>query len=79
MDGETRTDRGRVFAFEPQPTLAKRLDAQVKSHKLDQVSAEQMGISGTTAKMKLRMPLRVNSPGGTQYVNNFLSTQKRVS
>ena len=58
-------DQGRVFAFEPQPDLAVRLNRLVKARKLDHVTVEQMGMSRSATEMQLRIPERVNSPGAS--------------
>lgn len=56
---------GKVFAFEPQPTLFKYLQTTLQSLKLDQVHLEQKGVSSEAGTFDFFIPGDGTSPGAT--------------
>ena len=58
-------DSGRVFAFEPQPMLARRLQALAGSGGLDNVVVENLGVSSSAGTMLLNVPGTGSSPGAS--------------
>lgn len=56
---------GRVFAFEPQPTLAHRLQALVAARKFDNVTVENLGLSSGTGTLMLKLPHADGSPSAS--------------
>lgn len=56
---------GQVFAFEPQPVLAKRLLSLVRGASLDNVRVEQLGLSSRPGSMKLSIPGGGSSPSAS--------------
>ena len=58
-------DSGRVFAFEPQPVLARRLQALARSGGLDNVVVENLGVSSSAGTMLLNVPGTGSSPGAS--------------
>ena len=58
-------DSGRVFAFEPQPVLARRLQALAGSGGLDNVVVENLGVSSSAGTMQLNVPGTGSSPGAS--------------
>lgn len=58
-------DTGRVFAFEPQPVLARRLHALTESSSIDNVIVENLGVSSSAGTMLLNVPGTGSSPGAS--------------
>lgn len=56
---------GRVFAFEPQPVLAARLQALVTGAGLANVRVENAGVSSSSGSLMLSVPGGGPSPGAT--------------
>lgn len=56
---------GAVFAFEPQPTLAHRLEALVTASKYSNVTVENLGLSSTTGTLMLKLPHADGSPSAS--------------
>ncbi len=73
--------RGKVFSFEPQPSLAVYLESIITSLKLNQVKVENLGISSKAGSAELYVPGINPSPGATFAVpaENFEGTTLRVN
>jgi len=56
---------GRVYAFEPQPLLAKRLRSLLSASGYGNVVVENMGLSSTAGTLMLNVPGDSTSPGAS--------------
>ena len=56
---------GRVFAFEPQPVLARRLEALVQTSGDNTIVVENLGVSSSAGTMLLNVPGTGSSPGAS--------------
>lgn len=58
-------ERGRVFAFEPQPGLAAALQLRAASPRHSNVVVENLGLSSAAGTLTLNVPGEGSSPGAT--------------
>lgn len=74
------TPSGRVYAFEPQPSLARYLKDIVASEGWDNVTVEEAGVSSTSGAMELFVPAPrgESSPGATLSPVGELPAHHRV-
>lgn len=56
---------GRVFSFEPQPLLAKKLEQLVQARRLPHVTVENLALSSQEGQATLSVPGSKPSPGAT--------------
>jgi FkbM family methyltransferase len=67
--------RGRVVAFEPQPTLVDYLRNAVKSNGLKNVSIENAGVSERSGRMQLAIPGNKAGNPGASFETSVLQRQ----
>ena len=56
---------GRVYAFEPQPVLARRLQALAQAAGSETIVVENLGVSSSAGTMQLNVPGTGSSPGAS--------------